>query len=135
MSVAPLPLSPVRLDVWLDVACLYKTRSEAKQACVLGKVEVNGDRAKPHRVVKPGDDVIIQRPFGRKQTLKVVAVADRSLPKAEARALFEDLTPPVSLEEKELRRAEQAYRAAAAAAGSDRRARRDIRRKKGWGDV
>ncbi len=135
MSLVPPHSSPVRLDVWLDVACLFKTRSEAKQACVLGKVEVNGDRAKPHRVVKPGDAVVIQRPFGRKQTVTIVGVADRSLPKAEARALFDDLTPPVSAEEKELRRAEQVYRAAAAAAGTDRRARRDIRRRKGWGDV
>ena len=34
----------VRLDVWLDVACLYRTRSEAQRACVGGKVEVNGQR-------------------------------------------------------------------------------------------
>jgi len=130
MRDAPTTPAPVRLDIWLDVACLFRTRSEAKEACVLGKVEVNGDRAKPHRLMRPGDDVIIQRPFGRKQTVRVAGVADRHLPKAEARALFEDLTPPVTVEEKELRRAEQAYRAAAAAAGTDRRARRDIRRRK-----
>jgi predicted rRNA methylase YqxC with S4 and FtsJ domains len=41
----------VRLDVWLDVACLFKTRSEAKRACEGGKVEVNGENAKPHRVL------------------------------------------------------------------------------------
>jgi len=38
-----------RLDIWLDVACLFKTRSEAKRGCESGKVEVNGDHAKPHR--------------------------------------------------------------------------------------
>ena len=45
----------LRLDVWLDVACLFKTRSEAQRACKGGKVDVNGQSAKPHREVKPGD--------------------------------------------------------------------------------
>ena len=46
-----------RLDVWLDVACLFKTRSEAQRACQGGKIEVNGQgTAKPHREVKPGDE-------------------------------------------------------------------------------
>ena len=43
------PPAEVRLDVWLDVACLFKTRSEAQKACRGGKVEVNGQSAKPHR--------------------------------------------------------------------------------------
>ena len=46
----------VRLDVWLDVTCLFKTRSEAQKACRGGKVDVNGQAAKPHREMKPGDE-------------------------------------------------------------------------------
>ena len=38
----------VRLDVWLDVACLFKTRSEAKRACEGGKVTVNGEIGRAH---------------------------------------------------------------------------------------
>ena len=37
----------VRIDVWLDVSCLFKTRSEAQKACKGGKVSVNGQSAKP----------------------------------------------------------------------------------------
>src|SRR5690348_4526722 len=48
----------VRLDVWLDVACLCKTRSEAQKACKGGKVEVNGQSAKAQRPLKVGDVVI-----------------------------------------------------------------------------
>ena len=48
---------PVRLDVWLDVTCLFKTRSEAQKACRGGKVDVNGQAAKPHRELKPGDEL------------------------------------------------------------------------------
>jgi ribosome-associated heat shock protein Hsp15 len=120
----------VRLDVWLDVACLFKTRSEAKRACENGKVDVNGDRAKPHRVVKAGDRLIINRPFGRKQTVVIQEVAEQHLPKADAKALYEDLTPKPTPEEIEMRRVERVYRAAAAAAGTDRRARREIRKQK-----
>ena len=43
----------MRLDVWLDIACLFKTRSEAKRACEGGKVDVNGEHAKPNRAVRP----------------------------------------------------------------------------------
>ena len=36
----PQPRDPVRLDVWLDVACLFRTRSEAQKACKGGKIRV-----------------------------------------------------------------------------------------------
>ena len=120
-----------RLDVWLDVACLYKTRSEAKRACEGGKVDVNGERAKPHRSVRVGDTLRISRPFGRHQTVIVKALADHHVKKAEARELYEDLTPTPTPEEVEMRRIERIYRAAAAAAGTDRRKRRDVRRNRG----
>ena len=55
----------VRLDVWLDVACLFKTRSEAQRACKVGRVSVNGAVAKPHRELRPGDEIVISRPAGR----------------------------------------------------------------------
>jgi ribosome-associated heat shock protein Hsp15 len=91
--------SPVpRLDVWLDVACLFKTRSEAQKACRGGKVSVNGQSAKPHRDVKPGDTIEITRPLGRRQRVRVVALADQHIPKAEARRLYDDVTPPPSAE-------------------------------------
>ena len=92
----------IRLDVWLDVACLFKTRSEAQQACKGGKVHVNGRSAKPHRDVKAGDIVEITRALGRKQRVAVRAVFDQHIPKAQARSLYEDTTPPPSPEEQAL---------------------------------
>jgi ribosome-associated heat shock protein Hsp15 len=120
----------VRLDVWLDVACLFKTRSEAKRACEGGKVEVNGDHAKPHRAVHEGDEIRISRGFGRHQTVVVRGVLDTHVKKADARTLYEDLTPKPTPEEIEMRRMERVYRAAAAAAGTDRRKRRERRQHK-----
>ena len=119
----------VRLDVWLDVACLFKTRSEAKRACEGGKVEVNGDHAKPNRAVREGDRIRITRGACRFQTVIVRIVLDQHVKKSEAKVLYDDVTPKPTPEEIEMRRQERAYRAAAAAAGTpDRNRRREIRK-------
>lgn len=126
------PTTTVRLDIWLDVACLYRTRSEAQKACQGGKVEVNGQSSKPHRQLKVGDELRLSRPFGRKQTLTVLALADRHLAKADARLLYQDTTPPLSEEEKEMRRIERIYRASMQRSHvPDKRERRALRKLKG----
>ena len=119
----------VRLDVWLDVACLFKTRSEAKRACEAGKVDVNGQTAKPNRVLREGDRLRIGRPFGQHQDVIVRIILGDHVKKSEARALYDDVTPKPTTEELEMRRVERAYRAATRAAGTpDRRQRRQLRR-------
>ena len=126
------PIIPVRLDVWLDVTCLYRTRSEAQKACLGGKVEVNGQSCKPHRHLRVGDELRLSRPFGRKQTVTVVGLADRHLPKSEARLLYQDTSPPLSEEEKEMRRIERVYRAIMQRTHApDKRERRALRKLKG----
>ena len=121
----------VRLDAWLDVACLFKTRSEAQKACKLGKVKIDGAAAKPHRDVRIGDKLEINRPMGRKQLITVLGVADSHVAKAEARLLYEDRTPKPTPEEMEIRRLERVYRAAATPpTRPDRDQRRTLRRLK-----
>ena len=122
----------VRLDIWLDVACLYRTRSEAQKACQGGKVQVNGESSKPHRQLRVGDQLRLSRPFGRKQTVTVLGIADRHMPKAEARLLYQDTTPPLSEAEKEMRRIERVYRAGMQRSHTpDKRERRALRKLKG----
>jgi ribosome-associated heat shock protein Hsp15 len=122
----------VRLDVWLDIACLFRTRSEAQKACKGGKVDVNGQAAKPHRLVRPGDEIVISRPFGRRQRIVVRGIAEHHLPKAEAKLLYEDLTPAPTAEEIAVRRMERLYRAGTTPPRApDKRARREMRRMKG----
>jgi ribosome-associated heat shock protein Hsp15 len=126
----------MRLDVWLDVSCLFKTRSEAKRACEGGKVHVGGQAAKPHRDIRPGDEIRITRPFGRRQTVIVTDLAERHLPKAEARRLYEDLTPKPTPEEIEMRRLARIaapFIRPASAGAPDRRERRALRKLKGRG--
>lgn len=122
----------VRLDIWLDVACLFKTRSEAQNACKTGRLTVNRQPAKPNRRLRVGDEIAISRPMGRKQTIRVRALAEKHIAKAEARELYEDLTPPPTPEEIELRRQERIWRAATVSPHApDKRERRALRKLKG----
>jgi len=125
------PLESVRLDVWLDVACLFPTRSQAKTACEGGKVNVDGSRAKPHREIRPGNRLTITTRQGDPRELVVRGLADRSIPKAEARRLYEDVTPPVPPEIAEARRLDRLLAPRNGAGRPDKRERRDRIRRKG----
>jgi len=94
----------VRLDIWLDVACLFKTRSQAQTACKNGRVTVNGHRGKAHRVLRAGDEIHIAAPGGRRRIVVVRELIADHVTKARARKLYEDLTPAPTAEEIELRR-------------------------------
>jgi len=125
----------IRLDVWLDVACLFRTRSEALKACKGGKIEVNGRPAKPNRLMRVDDEVAIGRPYGRRQRVVVRALADRHIARTEARLLYEDLTPPPTAEEVAMRRLERTYRATMTPPRApDKRQRRALRKMKGRDD-
>lgn len=121
-------LESVRIDVWLDVACLFRTRSEAQRAAKGGKVEINGQRAKPHREIRPGDEIRITRPNHVTQVVSVTGLAEHHIPKADARALYEDRTPPPTEEELAFR---MLLRRAGRAPAPDKQQRRQLRRLKG----
>jgi ribosome-associated heat shock protein Hsp15 len=129
-SSAVLP--SVRLDVWLDVACVFPTRSRAKAACEGGKVDVNGARAKPHREFRPGDRLVVSGRDGVRRELIVRGLAERSLPKAQARALYEDVTPAPAPEILEARRLDRMLAPRGDSGRPDKRDRRArIKRKAG----
>jgi ribosome-associated heat shock protein Hsp15 len=83
----------VRLDKWLQVARVYKTRTQATRGCTLGRVQVNGERAKPHRHLRLDDRVEVD--LGEWQRILIVReLRDRPVAKAEAAKLYEDLSGP-----------------------------------------
>jgi ribosome-associated heat shock protein Hsp15 len=123
----------MRLDLWLDVACLYKTRSEAQKACRGGKIDVNGQVAKPHREIKIGDELVISRPLGRRQRVVIRGLAEQHIPKADARELYTDLTPPLTDEERDalrISRVAGAFIRPRSAGAPDKRERRVLRKLK-----
>lgn len=131
-SPPPVGDTPVRLDIWLDVACLYKTRSAAQQAIKGGKVDVNGQRGRQNREVRPGDAIVMTRPPGRRQEVVVRATATQHLAKADARMLlYEDVTPPPTPEEQAFQQLLRDTRPRGPVLTPDRRERRELRRLKG----
>ena len=86
-------LTSVRVDKWLWAARAFKTRSLAADACDGGKVDVNGEAAKPAKPVRGGERIEITIRADRR-ILKVLALSERRGPAPEARLLYEDLTPP-----------------------------------------
>ena len=79
----------VRVDKWLWAARFFKTRSLATEAVAGGKVEVNGERAKPAKSVKPGDEIRL-RLVPYEHILIVRAVAERRGPASVAHGLYEE---------------------------------------------
>lgn len=77
----------VRLDKWLWAARFFKTRSAATEAVAGGKVEVNGDAAKPARLVGPGDTVRLRlSPY--EWILEVTGTAERRGSAEQAATLY-----------------------------------------------
>lgn len=91
-EIDPMEDLEVRLDKWLQVARVFKTRSQATRACKLNRVKVNGQGVKPHYQVALGDRIEAEK-GDWKRIVEVKALRDKPVPKAEARSLFEDHTP------------------------------------------
>ena len=123
-------LASQRVDVWLDVACLFKTRSLAQTACRGGKVQVNGQAARPNRLLRKGDELRISRGGGLRQIVVVRDFAEHHVAKALARALYEDRTPPPTAEEIETRRLRRVFGVRAPSGPVGTRERRAARRLK-----
>ena len=84
----------VRLDKWLQVARMFKTRSQATRACTLSRVRVDGQVAKPHKALAVGDRIEIDRGEGWTQVVVVRELKDKPVRKAEAADLYVDESPP-----------------------------------------
>jgi len=128
-----IDLDAVRLDIWLDVACLFKTRSQAQTACQRGRVEVNGDHGKPHRSIRRGDTIRIRLPGGSYRLVEVVELEATNVSRARARELYTDHTPAPTPEELELRRMQRLSappRRPRGAGAPKKRERRNLRRLK-----
>lgn len=89
-------MNEVRIDKYLWSIRVFKTRSEATDACKGGKVRVNGNDIKPSRDVKVGD-VIVVRKGAVTYTYKVLALIDKRQGAALVPNYAENLTPQEEL--------------------------------------
>jgi ribosome-associated heat shock protein Hsp15 len=89
----------VRMDKWLWAARIYKTRTQAADACRNGRVTIDGQPIKPSRDVKIGD-VIHARNDDFTRTTKVLALLERRVSGTAAKEFAEDLTPASEYEKR-----------------------------------
>ena len=82
-------MTGVRMDKWLWAARFFKTRSLAARACDLGRIEANGQPAKPAREVRSGDLLQVKNDGGDFQ-LEVLALSGVRGPAAIARTLYRE---------------------------------------------
>lgn len=98
----------VRIDKWLWAARVFKTRTDATDACRAGKVEVDGVKAKPGRIVKIGD-VVTARTHALLRTVVIKGVTDKRVGARLVPDLLEDRTPESEIEAARERRQNNAW--------------------------
>ena len=119
----------VRVDKWLWAARFFKTRSLATEAVDGGKVDVNGARAKPAKLVGPGDAVRV-RVGPQLFVVRVTDTAERRGSADVARTLYEETAESLAARER-VREQERLSPIAFDAGKPDKRDRRDARKFRG----
>jgi ribosome-associated heat shock protein Hsp15 len=89
-------MTAVRMDKWLWAARFFKTRSLSAKACELGRVESNGQPAKPAREVHVGDMLQVKNESGAFQ-VEVLALSEMRGPAPVARTLYRETEASIEL--------------------------------------
>ena len=88
----------VRLDKWLWAARFYKTRSLAKEAIEGGKVHCRGERCKPGKEPKIGDEYVLRTGFDeRTVVVRALSMVRRGAP--DAQLLYEETADSIARRE------------------------------------
>ena len=87
----------IRLDKYLWAIRLFKTRSQAAEACDKGKVKQNRESVKASRVVKVGDEYEVKTE-NKRWLIQVAALLDHRVQYKEAITYYTDITPPEEIE-------------------------------------
>jgi ribosome-associated heat shock protein Hsp15 len=79
----------IRLDKWLKIARIFKTRSQASHACDENHVKVNGEVARAAKLIKPGDKLTVKGK-NRYREIDVADISFKSISAKEARELYRE---------------------------------------------
>ncbi len=89
-------MNAVRMDKWLWAARFYKTRALAAKACDMGRVVANGQNAKPARLVRTGDSLLV-RNDAADFTVEVLLLSEMRGPAAVAQTLYRETEESIAL--------------------------------------
>jgi ribosome-associated heat shock protein Hsp15 len=87
----------VRIDKWLWSVRVFKTRSEAAEACKKGKVKVNSVEAKPSRDLRV-NDIVTVRKSPVVYSYRVVGLISNRQPAKLVDLYAENITPQEELD-------------------------------------
>jgi ribosome-associated heat shock protein Hsp15 len=87
----------IRIDKWLWAVRVFKTRTEASEACKKGRVLVNSVQVKPSREIKIGDVVTVKRPPVN-YLYNVVGLVENRQPAKNVPLYAENITPREELD-------------------------------------
>jgi ribosome-associated heat shock protein Hsp15 len=82
-------MNGVRIDIWLWAARFFKTRALAKRACEIGRIQSNGNPAKPAREVRVGDMLRLTNDSGDFE-IEVLELSEMRGPAAVAQTLYRE---------------------------------------------
>ncbi len=99
----PRAAAAMRLDKWLKMARIYKSREEAGSDCALGRVKVNEQAAKASKEVKAGDMIVVKR-GNHYRTLEIKQIPVRGLSAKDAKETYHESTPEIPKETREMMR-------------------------------
>ena len=88
-DLAPPGTATLRIDKWLWCARFFRSRGLAQEAVEGGHVQVNGERVKASRQVRPGDRLRITRERERYE-VEVTGIPARRGPATEARQHYRE---------------------------------------------
>jgi ribosome-associated heat shock protein Hsp15 len=88
----------LRLDKYLWSIRLFKTRSQAADACDKNKVKFKGDNVKAAKTVNVGDEYDVKTE-ARRWVIKVTGLLDHRVQYSEAITYYSDITPAEELDQ------------------------------------
>lgn len=93
----------VRIDKWLWAVRIFKTRSQATDACRKGHVSVGDLPVKPSRAISVGDSLKVRKDQITR-SFKVLALSEKRMGAKLVPDFLEDITPPEELEVLEMQK-------------------------------
>lgn len=90
-------MGSVRIDKWLWAVRVFKTRTDAADACRNGRVHINGGLTKPSREIKAGDEVSVRKSFVT-FTYRVLGEVSNRLPAKDVPQYAANITPQEELD-------------------------------------
>lgn len=121
----------VRIDKFLWSVRIYKTRSQATEACRNGRVSIDGIPAKASREVKEGD-VIVFRQSGIHRKIRILDILQNRVGAKLVPDFIEDITDEKELEKLKMIREMNSEKRERGTGRPSKKDRRDIERLKGF---